>query len=56
MPDTETTEIDPEDLTWDDVGGDWPECKDDGCNDPAVTMLHGKFPFCQEHYLKVIKA
>lgn len=43
-----------QDPTWDDVPDDWPECK--SCESPSVTLLHGRFPLCQEHYREVIES
>jgi hypothetical protein len=31
-------------------------CKKTGCAEEADVLLHGRFPFCEEHYLEVVKS
>lgn len=31
-------------------------CKKEGCGEEVVVLLHGRFPFCREHYMDVIRS
>lgn len=41
-------------MTVDRAGTEVPQCK--MCEKDAVTLLHGRFPFCSDHYQDVIQA
>lgn len=33
-----------------------PHCKKTGCVEEADVMLHGRFPFCEDHYLEAVQS